>query len=159
MISLAECAPCKAMRLKEEAEVEFRERYGFINLTPPTWRPYMGQLEAVFPAAASASPAPASDDYIENVGERMLWFGTGALIGLPVGILWNVAFKSARHYREEAKTFVLLAAGAGMLAAFLPFPRNEIQNIAARVSGILMGSGLRDVVLPKPSTVTAMVKG
>lgn len=149
MISLAECAPCKAMRMQAEAEEEFRKRFGVVNAAPPRmmgWRPYLGQVQSVFPASGSAPAAQRT--YLQQAEERLLWFGTGTLFGFPIGILSNVAFKSLRRYRSEAATFAAIAAGVGLLAAFLPI-ESPIMTTISRVSGVLAGGAMSDIVLPK----------
>lgn len=149
MISLAECAPCKAMRMQAEAEEEFRKRFGVVNPRPPGmmgWRPYLGQAEAMFPAAGMAPPPPRT--YLQQTQEKLLWFGAGSLFGFPIGILSNVAFKSLRRYRNEAATFAAMAAGVGLLSAFLPIDSPVMATIS-RVSGILAGGAMSDIVLPK----------
>jgi hypothetical protein len=113
------------------------------------WRPYLGQAQpqTVFPAAG-ATPAPAPKPYPDQVKERLLWFGTGTLFGFPIGILSNVAFKSLRRYRSEAATFAAIAAGVGLISAFLPIESPAMAMIS-RVSGILAGGAMSDIVLPK----------
>lgn len=153
MISLAECAPCKAMRLQKESEEEFRKRYGMIDLNKPAlqmgWRPYLGQMPAqpVYPVT-TPEPAEAPSPYFRNVQERLLNFSGGALFGFPIGILGNVAFKSLRRYRSEAATFVALASGVGLVVALLPI-ESQVMPVIARVAGLLAGSGLSDIVLPR----------
>jgi len=150
MISLAECAPCKAMRMQAEAEEEFRKRFGVVNPRPPGmmgWRPYMGQASSMF-----STPAPstglASKPYADQVQERLLWFAGGNLFGFPLGILSNVAFKSLRRYRSEAAMFAAMAAGVGILSAVLPI-ESPVMGMISRVSGILSGGAMADIVLPK----------
>jgi hypothetical protein len=152
MISLSECAPCKARRLQEESEREFKKRFGMVDLNRiPTrmgWRPYMGQAQpqAMFPATGAAPAYPKT--YLQQAQERLLWFGTGTLFGFPIGILSNVAFKSLRRYRNEAAVFAAIASGVGLLSALLPIDSPVMLTIS-RVSGILAGSAMSDIVLPK----------
>lgn len=157
MISLAECAPCKAMRLQAEAEEEFRKRYGVVNRPPAQmgWKPFLGQIQpqTMFPAAAAAPAGPKT--YLDQAQERLLWFGAGTLFGFPIGVLSNVAFKSLRRYRNEAAMFAAMATGVGMLSAFLPI-ESPVMSMVSRISGILAGGALSDVVLPKkPFTIPA----
>lgn len=152
MISLAECAPCRARRLQEESEAEFKKRYGMVDLNRAPvrmgWKPFMGQVTAAFPAAGEAVPTTQKSEYVKTTIERLLYFGSGAGLGFPIGILANVAFKSLRRYRHEAATFALMASGVGLAVSLLPFPKSEFLNIVARVSGILTGSALSDMALP-----------
>jgi hypothetical protein len=138
--------------MQAEAEEEFRKRFGVVNARPPSmqgWRPYLGQSQpqAIFPAAGAA-PAPASKPYVDQVKERLLWFGAGSLFGFPIGILSNVAFKSLRRYRHEAATFAAIATGVGLLSAVLPID-SPIMPMISRISGILAGGAASDIVLPK----------
>lgn len=152
MISLAECAPCKAMRLQEEAEEEFRKRFGVVNAPPAMmgWRPYLGQAteasQSVFPAAGAAPVAQRT--YLEDVRERLLWFSVAGAVGFPIGMLSNVAFKSVRKLRKEAAVFATITSSLGLLAAFLPV-QSPIMNSIARITGVLTGGALADVALPK----------
>ena len=151
MISLAECAPCKAMRLQAESEEEFRKRFGVVNAAPPRmmgWRPYLGQAQptATYPATGTASIV--SRPYLNQVQERLLWLAGGTLFGFPVGLLANVAFKSLRRYRSEAAVFATIASGAGLLAAFLPVP-SPVMNVICKISGALTGGAMADIVLPR----------
>lgn len=160
MISLSECAPCKAKRLQEESEREFRKRFGMIDLNRQPrgmgWKRFMGQAPA---AMVPPAPAPtAFPSYLDNVKERLLWFGVGTGFGYPIGILANVAFKSLRRYRDEAATFAAMAAGIGLLTALLPVERSALVDTIARVSGILTGSALADITLPRRDTLKGMAK-
>lgn len=148
MISLAECAPCKAMRMQAEAEEEFRKRFGVVNPRPlgmMGWRPYLGQAQSMF---STPSSAPVAQPYVKQVQERLLWFAGGNLFGFPIGILSNVAFKSLRRYRNEAAMFAAMAAGVGILSAVLPI-ESPVMGIISRVAGILSGGAMADIVLPK----------
>lgn len=149
MISLAECAPCKAMRLQAEAEEEFRERFGVVNAPPAMqgWRPYMGQATAMFPAAGAPAPAP-SHPYLDQTALRLAGFAARGAIAFPVGILINVAFKSLRRYRNESGLFATIAAGVGLTAVLLPWESKFLDAVAG-LSGTLTGLGLAKVALPK----------
>lgn len=150
MISLAECAPCKAMRMQAEAEEEFRKRFGVVNPRPPGmmgWRPYLGQATSMISAPASA-PTPVSKPYVDQVQERLLGFAGGNLFGFPIGILSNVAFKSLRRPRNEAAVFAAMATGIGILSAVLPID-SPVMGVISRVAGLLSGGAMSDVVLPK----------
>lgn len=151
MISLAECAPCKAMRLQAEAEEEFRERFGVVNAPPPQmgWRPYMGQATAIFPATGAA-PVPQTNPYIEQTKLRLAGFAARGAVAFPVGILIQTAFKSLRRYRNEAATFSLLAAGVGLTAALLPWESKFLDTIAG-LAGTLTGLGLSKMAISKKS--------
>lgn len=163
MISLAECAPCRAKRLQEESEREFRERYGMIDLNRHPlrmgWRPFLGQVPApsVLPAAAP-EPAVPPRGYLDRAKERLLWFGVGTGVGYPIGILTNIAFKSLRKYRKEAATFAAMTAGIGLLAALLPFEKSEIVDGVSRIAGVFTGSALADLTLPRANTTGAIAK-
>lgn len=148
MISLSECAPCKAMRLQAESEAEFRKRYGVVNARPAMkgWHPYLGQATAVYPSTGTVSAV--ARPYLDQVGERLLNFAGGSLLGFPVGIISNVAFKSLRRLRGEALTFASIASGVGLIAALLPI-ESPVMNTITRLSGILAGSAMSDVALPK----------
>lgn len=162
MVSLSECAPCRAKRLKEESEREFKKRFGMIDLNRLPlrmgWKPYMGQMqpETIAPAALPTSGSPVVPrTYLENLQERLLWFGGGALFGLPVGLVGNLAFKSLRRPRDEAWNYALIMSAIGLAAAILPFERNDIQNVVTRVAGLFAGSGLSDVILPRGKAAVA----
>lgn len=150
MISLAECAPCKAMRLQAEAEEEFRKRFGVVNAPPAMqgWRPYMGQATAMFPAAGAPAPAPQTNPYIEQTKLRLAGFAARGAVAFPVGILIQTAFKSLRRYRNEAATFSLLAAGVGLTAALLPWESKFLDTLSG-VAGTLTGLGLSKMAIPK----------
>lgn len=149
MISLAECAPCKAMRLQAEAEEEFRERFGVVNAPPAMqgWRPYLGQATATFPATGAAPAAPANP-YLDQTMLRLAGFTGRGVVAFPVGILINTAFKSLRRYRDEAGLFTALAAGVGLTAALLPWESKFLDTLAG-ISGAMTGLGLSRVALPK----------
>jgi hypothetical protein len=155
MISLSECAPCKAMRLQQESEEEFRKRYGMVDLNRQPlqmgWKPYAGKMpgKPVY-LAATASPAPAAParPYLDQAQERLFYFTAGGLVGFPIGILSNVAFKSLRRYRKEAAMFVAMATGVGLLAAFLPVSSPVMSQIS-KFAGVLAGTGAADILLPK----------
>lgn len=169
MISLSECAPCRAKRLQEESEREFRERYGMIDLNRPRqlgfrWHPYLGQATAPAvmtpaPTPPATAPGPASppNDYLHGVAEKFLNFGFGTAFGYPVGLLANVAFKSLRHYRDEAALFTTLAGAVGLASVLLPI-EGKFMNTVARISGLLAGSGLADITLPKRDVTDAIAK-
>lgn len=161
MISLAECAPCKAMRMQAEAEEEFRKRFGVVNPRPIAparpagmmgWRPYLGQATTKTQSFFSSSAPTAQRSYAQQAQERLLWFGTGTLFGFPIGILTNVAFKSLRRYRNEAATFAAMATGVGLLSALLPIDSSVMATIS-RVAGVLAGGAMSDIVLPKKPVV------
>ncbi len=148
MISLAECAPCKAMRLQQEAEEEFRQRFGVVNAVPASmgWRPYLGQATPI--SQPAAAPPPAEKTYLDDVREKLLWFSVGGAVGFPVGLLSNVAFKSVRKLRKEAAVFAAITASIGLLAAFAPVKSPIISGIA-KFSGVLTGGAMADVALPR----------
>jgi hypothetical protein len=163
MISLSECAPCKAKRLQEESEREFRKRFGMIDLNRQPrgmgWKRFMGQAPSTMPAVTTApTPVPAQRSYLDNVQERLGWFAVGTGFGYPIGILANVAFKSLRRYRDEAATFAAMTAGVGLLASLLPVGRSNLVDAVARVSGLLTGSALADITLPAKRTTDAIAK-
>lgn len=164
MISLSECAPCRAKRLQEESEREFRQRFGMIDLNRQPrgmgWKRYLGQAPAPMVAPVpEPAPAPAAGrGYLENAKERLLWFGVGTGIGYPIGILTNVAFKSLRKYRSEAMTFAAMTAGIGLLAALAPFPKSEILDGIARIGGLFTGTALADLTLPRRDVTNAIAK-
>lgn len=149
MISLAECAPCKAMRQQAEAEEEFRKRFGVVNAAPAMqgWRPYMGQATAVFPAT-SATPAPQSSPYIEQTKMRLAGFTARGVVAFPIGIVMNVAFSGLRQYRKEAALLSTIAAAVGLTAAILPWESEFLDRLSG-VAGALTGLGLSDMALPK----------
>jgi len=149
MISLAECAPCKAMRLQAEAEEEFRKRFGVVNAPPAMkgWRPYLGQATAIFPATGAA-PAPQTNPYIEQTKLRLAGFAARGAMAFPVGILIQIAFKSLRRYRNEAATFSLLAAGVGLTAALLPWESKFLDTLSG-LAGTLTGLGLSKMAIPR----------
>lgn len=151
MISLGECAPCKAMRLQAESEEEFRKRFGVVNARPAMkgWRPYLGQLTAAFPATGEA-PAQ-TNPYIEQTKMRLAGFAARGVVAFPVGILLNVAFKSLRKYRDEAATFSAIAAGVGLAAAVLPW-ESKILDMISGLAGTLTGLGAAEMALPKKRT-------
>jgi hypothetical protein len=148
MISLAECAPCKAMRLQAESEEEFRKRFGVVNAAPAMkgWRPYMGQATAIFPAVGTA-PVQSSP-YLDQTKQRLTAFAGRGIVAFPVGILINIAFKSLRRHRHEAMTFSAITAGIGMAAAFLPWESKILDTIAG-LAGTLTGLGAAKMALPK----------
>jgi len=149
MISLAECAPCKAMRLQAEAEEEFRQRFGVVNAAPPAlqgWRPWRPNLGQAVQAVSPAEPL-AQRTYLEDVGERLLWFSVGGVFGFPLGMLSNVAFKSLRRRRNEAAVFAAITSGVGLMAALMPI-KSPIMTSIARIAGVLTGSAVADVALP-----------
>lgn len=152
MISLAECAPCKAMRLQQESEEEFRKRFGVVNAGQRPlqmgWKPYLGQMPVQSVNAAAAPVETATRPYLQNVQERLLGFAGGTLFGFPIGILTNVAFKSLRKYRHEAMTFAALTTGIGLLATLLPID-SPVMGTIARISGVFTGSAMADVALPR----------
>lgn len=156
MISLAECAPCKAMRLQAESEEEFRKRYGMVDLNKTSqqmgWTPYYAKMptQPVYLGASAETSAP-NNRYLANLQQRLMWFAGGTLFGLPLGLLSNVAFKSLRKYRSEAATFVAIATGVGLLASILPIDSPVMATIA-RISGVLAGSAASDVILPRKIT-------
>jgi hypothetical protein len=165
MIGLAECAPCRAKRLQEESEKEFRERYGMIDLNRQPlrmgWKPFMGQTPPapmVSPAPAPAPAPTAARSYLDNVKERLLWYGVGTGFGYPIGILANVAFKSLRRYRDEAATFAAMMAGVGLVASLIPADRSPLLDTIARVTGLLTGSALADVTLPAQRMTDKLAK-
>lgn len=150
MTTLAECAPCKAKRLQEESEKEFRKRFGFVKLNgiswSPTWRPSMGQMN---PAVST----PSTRTYLDQTKERLLWFGGSAAFGFPIGILVNVVFTGLRPYRKEAAMMAVLAAGVGLVASLLPVGESKIVDSIAKISGFFAGSSLADITLPKKGVV------
>jgi hypothetical protein len=162
MISLSECAPCKAKRLQEESEREFRKRFGMIDLNRQPrgmgWKRYLGQAPAPMVPPAPAAAVSTARSYLDNVKERLLWFGVGTGFGYPVGILANVAFKSLRRYRNEAATFAAMMAGVGLLASLLPVDKSLLVDAIARVSGVLTGGALADITLPRERTLKDMAK-
>lgn len=149
MISLAECAPCKAMRLQAESEEEFRKRFGVVNAPPAMkgWRPYMGQATAIFPAVGTTPPS-ASSQYLDQAKQRLVFFAGRGVVSFPIGILINIAFKSLRRYRDEAMTFSAITAGIGLAAAFLPW-ESKILDMVSGLAGSLTGLGLSKMALAK----------
>lgn len=148
MISLAECASCKAMRQQAEAEEEFRKRFGVVNAPPAMngWRPYMGQATAIFPAVGTAPVQPSP--YLDQTKQRLTAFAGRGIIAFPVGILINIAFKSLRRYRHEATTFAAITAGIGLTAILLPW-KSPILDTISGLAGTLTGLGLSKMALAK----------
>lgn len=112
------------------------------------WRPYMGQATATFPAAGAAPATAEAQPYFKTAMQRLLWFGAGTAVGFPIGILANTAFKSLRRLREEAAMMAALAGGIGLAVSVLPFPKSDVLDMVARISGILTGSAMADIALP-----------
>lgn len=156
MISLSECAPCKAMRLQKESEEEFRKRYGMVDLNKAPlqmgWKPYAGKMPFAKPVYLGADEPPAAVEtqnlYMRQVQERLLFFAGGTLVGFPIGILSNVAFKSLRKYRHEATLFMAMTTGVALVASFLPIDSPVMSGIA-RFAGLFAGTAAADVILPR----------
>lgn len=148
MIGLAECAPCKAMRLQEEAEDEFRKRFGFVKLNGLAWRPHMGQISqmmtALFPPRT----------YADRVQDRAILFAEGAAVGLPLGLLLILLFKGLRISRNFAGMGALLGAGVGTASVLLPFEDSKIIDSIAKFSGLFTGNYLADMAFPKKTAST-----
>lgn len=152
MISLSECAQCRARRLQEESDVEFKKRYGMIDLNRAPlqmgWKPYMGQVTAAFPATSAVPPVPPEDDsYLEQTKWRLGGFAVRGAMGFPVGLLMKAAFKGLRMSRKEEALFSMGAAGIGLAAALMPWKGSFWDRLAA-VAGGLTGLGLGGMVIP-----------
>lgn len=150
MISLSECAPCRARRLQEESEREFRERYGMIDLnkTQMGWRPYMGQVTAAYPSTGAAPAAETSNPYLEQVQNRLLGFTAKGFIGFPIGLLTGVIFKESRASRKQAAQMAMISAGIGLTAALLPW-KSTFLDVLAGWSGAFTGFSLSDMALAR----------
>jgi hypothetical protein len=162
MISLSECAPCKAKRLQEESEREFRKRFGMIDLNRQPrgmgWKRFMGQ--AVVPTTVAPSVAPAPDaltlnSYFDAVKDRSLGYGMGLIAGVPIGLLVRLIFGADRT-RQEGLITAGIAATLGAFSVLLPFKKNnDTAAFASIMSGGFTGSGLSSLILPsKKSKIT-----
>lgn len=146
MIGLAECAPCKAMRLQEEAEEEFRKRFGFVKLNGLSWRPHMGQISQIM---TSLFPEKT---YWDRVGERAIMFAGGAAVGLPLGLLFILVAPSLSISRNLAMTGALISSALGSAAILLPFKDSKIVDGIAKFSGLFTGNYIADMAFPKKRT-------
>lgn len=123
MISLSECAQCRARRLQEESDVEFKERYGMIDLNRAPlqlgWKPYMGQaVTAVEPPSPTLEPAKKALD-MSTAQNKIEAYVAGLGWGLPIGAV-VLAF-SGLMPKQQSDPVILTGLGLGLLGALIPF--------------------------------------
>lgn len=144
---LGECAPCKAKRLQEEANEDFKRRYGVLTYNPNRsmngYRPVMGQV-------STPVPPPAPPAWKDLTLRRLANVGASAAVTLPLGILGATVSNRLRMSRKTANQVGGAAAVLGASLSVIPFGESVLVDGLAKACGAVMGVAAADLILPAP---------